>query len=154
MDVPEARIHQAGSGLVPGRYALAILLLLVAKGAFDDTDDRRPRVRVPAECTVRRKPEVLDEEVRLVVLDRPCQRWRIDIFDDQYELRRQNPHRLRCLAAFRAGFSDLTEGGAAVHGWMNGWDWFWMTFMMIFWIAVLGAVVYAAVRLAQRERHQ
>jgi hypothetical protein len=41
-----------------------------------------------------------------------------------------------------------------MHGWMNGWDWFWMTFMMIFWIAGLGAVVYAAVRLAQRERHQ
>jgi hypothetical protein len=25
-----------------------------------------------------------------------------------------------------------------------------MTFMMVFWIAVLGAVVYAAVRLGQR----
>jgi len=40
---------------------------------------------------------------------------------------------------------------------MGGWDWFWMAFMMLFWIAVLGAVVYAAVRLAQRaprERHQ
>ena len=33
---------------------------------------------------------------------------------------------------------------------MDDWDWFWMTFMMIFWVAVLGAVVYIAVRLGQR----
>ncbi len=33
---------------------------------------------------------------------------------------------------------------------MAGWDWIWMTFMMGFWIALLGAVVYIAVRLAQR----
>src|SRR5512133_950113 len=78
MDMPEARIHQAGSGSVPGRYALAILLLLVAKGAFDDANDRWPRVRVPSECTVRREPEVLDEEVRPVVLDRPCQRCDVE----------------------------------------------------------------------------
>jgi hypothetical protein len=30
----------------------------------------------------------------------------------------------------------------------NGWDWFWMVPMMLLWIAVLGGVVYAAVRLA------
>jgi len=39
---------------------------------------------------------------------------------------------------------------------MDGWDWLWMSFMMVFWIVVLGAVVYAAVRFAQRsprERH-
>lgn len=34
--------------------------------------------------------------------------------------------------------------------WMNGWDWVWMSFMMTFWLIVLGAIVYAAVRLAQR----
>ena len=34
--------------------------------------------------------------------------------------------------------------------WMTGWDWIWMTFMMVFWIVVLGAVVYIAVRVAQR----
>lgn len=34
--------------------------------------------------------------------------------------------------------------------WMNGWDWAWMTFMMVFWVVLLGAVIYAAVRLAQR----
>ena len=35
---------------------------------------------------------------------------------------------------------------------MDGTDWFWMSFVMIFWIVVVvvGAVVYAAVRLAQR----
>jgi heme/copper-type cytochrome/quinol oxidase subunit 2 len=37
---------------------------------------------------------------------------------------------------------------------MDGWDWVWMTLMMAFWIAVLGAVVYAAVRFAQRPPHQ
>jgi hypothetical protein len=37
-----------------------------------------------------------------------------------------------------------------MYHWMDGWGWLRMTFMMVFWIAVLGAVVYAAVRLAQR----
>jgi hypothetical protein len=41
-----------------------------------------------------------------------------------------------------------------MHGWMDGWDWVWMSFMMVFWIAVLGAVVYAAVRLAQHPPHK
>jgi heme/copper-type cytochrome/quinol oxidase subunit 2 len=36
--------------------------------------------------------------------------------------------------------------------WMDGWDWFWMSFMMVFWIVVLGAVVYVAVRLANRRQ--
>ena len=34
----------------------------------------------------------------------------------------------------------------------DGWDWFWMTFMMGFWLVALGAVIYAAVRIAQRDR--
>jgi heme/copper-type cytochrome/quinol oxidase subunit 2 len=37
-----------------------------------------------------------------------------------------------------------------MHNWMNGSGWFWMSFMIVFWIVVLGAVVYVAVRLAQR----
>ena len=37
-----------------------------------------------------------------------------------------------------------------MHGWMDGWDWLWMTLMVGFWLVVLGAVVYLAVRLAQR----
>jgi len=36
--------------------------------------------------------------------------------------------------------------------WDDGWDWFWMTFMLGFWVVVLGLAVYAAVRLAQRDR--
>ncbi len=36
-----------------------------------------------------------------------------------------------------------------MYHWMNGWGWF-LTFMTVFWIAVLGVVVYVAVRLAQR----
>jgi hypothetical protein len=35
---------------------------------------------------------------------------------------------------------------------MDGWDWFWMIPMMVFWIVVLGAVIYAAVRLAINHR--
>jgi hypothetical protein len=34
---------------------------------------------------------------------------------------------------------------------MHGWSWVWMSFMMGFWLVVLGAVVYVAVRLAQRS---
>ena len=37
-----------------------------------------------------------------------------------------------------------------MHGYMDSWDWPWMSFMMGFWLVVLGAVVYLAVRLAQR----
>lgn len=33
---------------------------------------------------------------------------------------------------------------------MDGWDWFWMPFMIVFWLVVLGAVIYVAVRLANR----
>ena len=35
---------------------------------------------------------------------------------------------------------------------MNGADWLWMSLSMALWIVVLGVVVYAAVRLAQRDR--
>ncbi len=38
--------------------------------------------------------------------------------------------------------------------WHSGWDWFWMIPMMLLWILVLGAVVYAAVRLANHDSHQ
>lgn len=41
-----------------------------------------------------------------------------------------------------------------MHGWMDSWDWVWMSLMMVFWLAVLGAVVYAAVRLRQRPPHE
>jgi hypothetical protein len=37
-----------------------------------------------------------------------------------------------------------------MHVWMNSWDWFWMSLMMIGWLVMLGAVVYAAMRLAGR----
>ena len=36
---------------------------------------------------------------------------------------------------------------------VNGVDWVWMTLAMGAWIVVIGAVVYAAVRLATRDRH-
>lgn len=38
--------------------------------------------------------------------------------------------------------------------WHDGWDWFWMIPVMLVWIVVLGAAIYAAVRLAQRDSHQ
>lgn len=34
----------------------------------------------------------------------------------------------------------------------DGFDWFWMSFMTVISIALLGAVVYIAVRLAQGNR--
>jgi uncharacterized membrane protein len=37
-----------------------------------------------------------------------------------------------------------------MYHWMGGWGWFWMSFMMVFWIVVLGAVIYVAVKLANR----
>ncbi len=37
---------------------------------------------------------------------------------------------------------------------MAVWDWFWMVPMMVVWIVLIGAVVYAAVRLANRASHQ
>jgi flagellar biogenesis protein FliO len=39
--------------------------------------------------------------------------------------------------------------GDAVH-WMDGSDWFWMSSMMLLWIALIGFVVYVAVRAARR----
>lgn len=38
-------------------------------------------------------------------------------------------------------------------GWHDGWGWFAMTFMMVFWVALLGLVVYIAVKLAQTDRN-
>ena len=35
----------------------------------------------------------------------------------------------------------------------DGWDWFWMLPMMLIGIVLLGAVVYTAVRLANRDSH-
>ena len=38
--------------------------------------------------------------------------------------------------------------------WGTGWDWLWMTFMMLAWLAVVGGVVYAAVRIAISHQHE
>jgi len=54
-----------------------------------------------------------------------------------------------CRALPRPCLQQRSKGGAMYH-WMDGWGWFWMTFMMLFWIVVLGAVVYVAVKLADR----
>ena len=34
--------------------------------------------------------------------------------------------------------------------WDSGWDWLWMSLMMAFWVVLIGAVIYVAVRLANR----
>ena len=39
-----------------------------------------------------------------------------------------------------------------MHG-LDGADWIWMTFGMSVWLIVIGVVIYAAVRLAVRDRH-
>ena len=54
------------------------------------------------------------------------------------------------VACCRGTLGLQTEKGVAMHGWMDGSDWVWMTMMMGFWLVLLGAVVYIAVRLAQR----
>ena len=38
-----------------------------------------------------------------------------------------------------------------MNDWMDGSDWIWMTFSMTVGIVFLGAVIYAAVRLANRD---
>jgi len=38
--------------------------------------------------------------------------------------------------------------------WHGNWAWLWMVPMMFTWIILLGVVVYAAVRLANRDSHQ
>ncbi len=43
-------------------------------------------------------------------------------------------------------FHDMSGNG--------GWGWFWMVPMLLFWIAVLGSVIYAAVRLAHKHDQQ
>jgi ABC-type Fe3+ transport system permease subunit len=40
------------------------------------------------------------------------------------------------------------KGEAVLYQWMDGWDWLWMSLVMAFWAAVLGVVVYVAVKLA------
>ena len=34
---------------------------------------------------------------------------------------------------------------------MYDWSWYWMVPMTLLWLIVLGAVIYAAVRLANRD---
>jgi heme/copper-type cytochrome/quinol oxidase subunit 2 len=41
-----------------------------------------------------------------------------------------------------------------MHGYMDGWNWMWMTLMVAFWVVLIGAVVYIAVRLAQRPTRE
>ena len=41
-----------------------------------------------------------------------------------------------------------------MNDWMDGSDWVWMTLSMTFGIVVLGAVIYAAIRLANRDSRQ
>lgn len=39
-------------------------------------------------------------------------------------------------------------------GWSSPWDWLAMTLMILLWVAVIGAVIYAAVRLGVRHEHE
>lgn len=38
--------------------------------------------------------------------------------------------------------------------WHSAYDWLWMTLMILLWIAVVGSVVYAAVRLAMHHERR
>jgi hypothetical protein len=37
---------------------------------------------------------------------------------------------------------------------MADWGWLLMSFMMLFWLVLLGAVIYVAVKLANRDDHR
>lgn len=41
-----------------------------------------------------------------------------------------------------------------MHGYNNGWNWYWMAPMMLVLVVLIGAVVYAVVRLAHRDSQQ
>jgi flagellar biogenesis protein FliO len=41
-----------------------------------------------------------------------------------------------------------------MHGYNNGWNWYWMVPTMLVLVVLIGAVVYAAVRLANRDSQQ
>ncbi|HXG77561.1 MAG TPA: hypothetical protein VNJ53_13430 [Gaiellaceae bacterium] len=58
----------------------------------------------------------------------------------------------RALAAGAIIGSDRLEEAGMY--WHDGWDWFWMTVAMSFWVALLGVVVYVAVRLALGDRER
>ena len=49
------------------------------------------------------------------------------------------------------GARTLFRKGGALYE-MDGWDWLWMSVVMTLWAVVVGAVIYAVVRLAQRDR--
>jgi heme/copper-type cytochrome/quinol oxidase subunit 2 len=38
-----------------------------------------------------------------------------------------------------------------MYGHMTDWGWLWMSSMTAFWIVLVGAVVYIAVKLANRD---
>jgi hypothetical protein len=38
--------------------------------------------------------------------------------------------------------------------WNGGWEWFWMIPMMLVWVILIGIVIYAAARVANRNSHQ
>ena len=60
----------------------------------------------------------------------------------------------RTLMPKTSGETEAPKGGEKVMYWHDGWAWFWMVPMMFLWVVVLGAVVYAAVRLANHDSHQ
>ena len=59
-------------------------------------------------------------------------------------------------ASLRAYLRDRFPGRrlSVHHMYNSGWDWLWMVPMMLLFIAVLGGVVYAAVRLALEHQHK
>ena len=54
----------------------------------------------------------------------------------------------------QSGSSKKKEARHQVMYWSDAWAWFWMVPMMFLWALVLGAVVYAAVRLANHDSHR
>jgi hypothetical protein len=38
-----------------------------------------------------------------------------------------------------------------MYGHMTDWGWLWLSFMVVYWPVALGAVIYIAVKLANRD---
>src|SRR5215216_735049 len=95
VDVPESRIHEASSGLVPRRHALTLNFPLITERALDDCDERRSWVRVPSQRAIRRNAEVLDKQSRLVLLDRSREPRDVEIRRIDMRCKQAGRHRCR-----------------------------------------------------------
>lgn len=61
-----------------GRHTLTVHLTLIPERAANDGHNRRPWMGMPAQSAVRREPEVPDEDIGTMVLDRSRERCDVE----------------------------------------------------------------------------